>query len=318
MRPFRVLADVSVVIAILGTLACDTKSNDNPPSRDTSAGDVASTPQSINWGAVDSAMGRPAVVQPGDIHRFNFPRSDMRVTASGVPIKPAFALSGWVAMKASTGGVTAMGDLVLTDAEVTPVITKLQAGGIEQTAIHHHLIRESPRVLYVHVHGHGDPVKLAESIRGALALTKVPPAAPPAAAPATFDLDTIALAKTLGYTGRVAGGVYQVSVPRAETIRDGDFEVPPAMGLGTAINFQPTGAGKAAITGDYVMVSSEVNPVIRALRDGGIEVVSLHSHLLDEQPRLFFMHFWANDDAMKLARTLRAALDKTNSKRPAP
>jgi hypothetical protein len=208
-------------------------------------------------------------------------------------------------MKASTGGVTAMGDLVLTDAEVTPVITKLQAGGIEQTAIHHHLIRESPRVLYVHVHGHGDPVKIAEGIRGALALTKVPPAAPPAAAPTTFDLDTIALAKTLGYTGRVAGGVYQVSVPRAETIRDGDFEVPPAMGLGTAINFQPTGAGKAAITGDYVMVSSEVNPVIRALRDGGIEVVSLHSHLLDEQPRLFFMHFWANDDAMKLARTLR-------------
>jgi hypothetical protein len=194
----------------------------------------------------------------------------------------------------------------------------LQAGGIEQTAIHHHLIRESPRVLYVHVHGHGDPVKIAEAIRGAVALTKIPPAVPAAAAPTTFELDTLALAKTLGYTGRVTGGVYQVSVPRAETIRDGDFEVPPAMGLGTAMNFQPTGAGKAAITGDFVMVSSEVNPVIRALRDGGIEVTSLHNHLLDEQPRLFFMHFWANDDAMKLARGLRAALEKTNSKPPTP
>jgi hypothetical protein len=310
-----------IAIAVLGTLACETRSDRNQPARDSSAGDVALTTQSaqsIDWKAVDAAMGRPAVVQPGDIHRFNFPRSDMHVTAAGVPIKPAFALSGWVAMKATTGGVMAMGDLVLADNELTPVITKLQAGGIEQTAIHHHLIRESPRVLYVHVHGHGDPVKLAETIRDALATTKVPPAAPPAAVAATFGLDTIELAKTLGYTGRATGGVYQVSVPRAETIHDGDFEVPPAMGLGTAINFQPTGSGKAAITGDFVMVSSEVNPVIRALRDGGIEVVSLHSHLLDEQPRLFFMHFWANDDALKLARGLRAALDKTNSKRPSP
>lgn len=273
--------------------------------------------QAVDWKAVDIAMGRAAVAQPGDVHRFNFPRSDMRVTAAGVAIKPAFALGGWIAMKQSTDGVVAMGDLVLTEAELTPVITRLQAGGIEQTAIHHHLIRESPRVLYVHVHGHGDPVKLAETIRAALALTKVPPAAPSTAAATPFDLDTTALARTLGYAGRVNGGVYQVSVARAETIRDGQFEVPPSMGLGTAINFQPTGGGKAAITGDFVMVSSEVNPVIRALRDGGIEVVSLHSHLLDEQPRLFFMHFWANDDAMKLARGLRAALEKTNSKRPA-
>ena len=273
--------------------------------------------QPVDWKAVDAAMGRPGVPQPGDVHRFNFPRGDMHVTAGGVPIKPAFALGGWVAMKATAGGVMAMGDLVLSENEINPVISKLQAGGIEQTAVHHHLFRESPRVYYVHIHGHGDPVKLAETIRSAIAVTKAPPPSPAAATTAAFGLDTTQLAHALGYTGRVNGGVYQVSVPRAETVRDGSFEIPPSMGLGTAINFQPTGGGKAAITGDFVMIGSEVNPVIQTLRANGIEVVSLHNHLLSEEPRLFFMHFWANDDAVKLARGLRAALDKTNSKRPA-
>jgi hypothetical protein len=168
----------------------------------------------------------------------------------------------------------------------------------------------------VHIHGHGDPIRIAETVRAAVALTKTPPAAP-APAPSTepFGIDTAQVARALGHAGRVNGGVYQVSVPRAETIRDGDFEVPPTMGLGTAINFQPTGGGKAAITGDFVMIGSEVNAVIRTLRENGIEVTSLHNHLLNEQPRLFFMHFWANDDAMKLARGLRAALEKTNSRK---
>jgi hypothetical protein len=206
---------------------------------------------------------------------------------------------------------------VLTEDELTPVLTRLQQGGVEQTAIHHHLLHERPRVYYVHVHGHGDAVKLAETIHAALGLTKVPPAAPPAApAAGAFGLDTAAIAKALGTSGRVNGGVYQVSVPRAETIRDGGMEIPGSMGLGTAINFQPTGGGKAAITGDFVMLGAEVNPVIRALRDHGIEVTSLHNHMLADEPRLFFMHFWANDDAAKLATGLRAALDKTNSKRP--
>jgi uncharacterized protein DUF1259 len=271
---------------------------------------------SVNWNAVDSAMGRPNVAQ-GDVHRYNFPRGDLHVTASGVALKPAFALGGWVAMKAASGGAVAMGDLVLTDEELTPVLTRLQNGGIEQTAIHHHVIRESPRVLYMHVHAHGDPVKIAQTVRAAVALTK---AAAPPTSPAAGELgiDTAQIAKALGHSGRVNGGVYQVSVPRAETVRDAGFEVPPTMGLATAINFQPTGGGKAAIVGDFVMVASEVNPVIRALRENGIEATSLHSHLLTEEPRLFFMHFWANDDAVKLARGLRAALDKTNSQKPQP
>lgn len=277
----------------------------------------AASAQAVDWKAVETAMGRPPVTQPGDVYRFNFPRGDMHVAAGGVQIKPALALGGWVAMKAASGGAMAMGDLVLAENELSPVISKLQAGGVEQTAIHHHLIRESPRVFYVHVHAHGDPVKIAKTIHDAMILTSAPPPAP-APAPAQNDVgfSTASIDAILGYSGKVNGGVYQVSVPRAETIKDGDFEVPPSMGLGTAINFQPTGGGKAAITGDFVMLGSEVNAVIRALRDGGIEVTSLHNHLLNEQPRLFFMHFWANDTAVALARTLRAALDKTNSKKP--
>jgi hypothetical protein len=272
--------------------------------------------QGIDWKAVETAIGRPGVPQPGDVYRFNFPRGDMRVTAAGVDIRPALALGGWIAMKPAAGGVMAMGDLVLSEEELGPVISRLQEGGIEQTAVHHHVLRESPRVMYVHVHGHGDAVRLAGTIRAAVALTKAPPPAA-AAAPSTAPLgiDTAQIARSLGHAGRVNSGVYQVSVPRAETIRQGTFEIPPSMGLGTALNFQPTGDGKAAITGDFVMIASEVNAVIRALRAAGIEITSLHNHLLTEEPRLFFMHFWANDDAVKLARGLRSALDATNSQR---
>ncbi|MEJ7809579.1 MAG: DUF1259 domain-containing protein [Gemmatimonadaceae bacterium] len=280
--------------------------------------------RAIDWKAVETALGRTSVMQPGDVHRFSMPRGDMEVTAAGVRVRPALALGSWIAFKASRNGAVAMGDLVLSEDELGPVVSALQQGGIEQTAIHHHILHESPRVLYVHVHAHGDAVKIAETVRAALALTKTPPAptvatSSAATAPAEeLGIDTAQLATLLRYRGRVNGGVYQVSVPRAETIRDRGMEIPPSMGLAIAINFQPTGEGKAAIAGDFVLTAAEVNPVIRALREHGIEVTSLHNHLLTEQPRLFFMHFWANDDAAMLARGLRAALDKTNSRPATP
>ena len=283
------------------------------------AGAPALAAQVPDWKAVETAMGRPAVTQPPDVHRFNFPRSDLEVTVGGVKIKPALALRGWVAFMAHGSATVAMGDLVLTGNELAPVLRRLQQGGIEQSAIHHHLVGESPRVIYVHVHGHGDPVQLATTIRAAVALSGAPP---PASVPGptgtdAFALDTAGIARTIGISGRVNGGVYQISVPRAESIREGDFEIPPSMGLGTAINFQPTDSVRAAITGDFVLLRSEVNPVIRALTENGIEPTSLHNHLLEESPRLFFLHFWAHADAAKLARGLRAALDRTNSRRPA-
>jgi hypothetical protein len=206
----------------------------------------------------------------------------------------------------------------LTEDEIGPVMRALQANGIEQTALHNHVLHETPRVMYMHILAHGDPVAVARSIRQALALTKTPLTPPSASAPAAAaatDIDTLGIARTLGVAGKSNGGVYQVSVPRTETIREGGMDIPPSMGVATGINFQPTGGGKAAITGDFVLRPNEVNPVIRALRDNGIEVTAVHSHMLDEEPRLFFMHFWANDDAVKLARGLRAALDQTKSRK---
>ena len=267
-------------------------------------------------------MGRAGTPQAGDVYRFNFPRSDLRVTVGALRLKPAFALGSWVAMKPVSGGihgpvVMAAGDLVLTERELAPVMDRLLKGGIEITAIHHHLIRETPRLLYMHIHAVADPVDIARQVHDAIALTKTPP--PPATPPAastSIALDTAGIARILGQSGRVNGGVYQVSVARADTIHERDMEIPPTLGLATAINFQPTGSGKAAILGDFVMRANEVDPVMRALRTNGIQATSLHSHLLNEEPRLYFMHFWANDDALKLARGLREALDKTNSKRP--
>lgn len=311
-------ATAILVGSVILSGACSTE---RPPSQEANAAQpnaqaAAAPAREIDWKAVEQAMGRTGAMQPGDVYRFSMPRSDLAVTVQGVRIRPALALGSWIAFKATSDGAIAMGDLVLKESEVAPVMSRLQEAGIEQTAVHHHVLHETPRVIYMHVHGHGDPVKIAEGVRAAVALTSTPAQAPSASATTgELGIDTTQIAATLGHGGRVNGGVYQVSVPRTETIRDQGMEIPPSMGLGTAINFQPTGGGKAAITGDFVMIASEVNPVIRALRQNGIEVTSLHNHLLNEEPRLFFMHFWANDDAVKLARGLRAALDATSSQR---
>jgi hypothetical protein len=282
------------------------------------AGYAQGRAQDTSWAALDRAIGRPGKAQPGEVEKYSFPRSDLKVTVGDVTVKPALALGSWVAFKrtGSGGEAMAMGDLVLTEAEVPGVLAKLQAGGIQQTALHNHLQHESPRVMYLHVEGRGDPVKLGETIRSALATTATPPPSPPAAG-AAFELDTAALGQALQRHGSVTGGVYQVSVPRAAPVQAEGGEIPPAMGVATAINFQPTGGGKAAITGDFVLTADEVNPVLRTLRERSIAVTALHSHMLSEEPRLLFMHFWANDDALRLARGLRAALDQTRSKPPA-
>ncbi len=267
-----------------------------------------------DWKKVEDAMGRPGQVQPGDVIRFGMPRKDLHVVLNGVEIKPALALGSWVAFKRDGSGAMVMGDLVLTEDELQPVMAKLQEGGILESAIHNHLMWESPRVMYMHIAGHGDPVQMAKAIHDAVALSKTPgPDATAAAQPSELGFDQKQVEQTLGHNGKVNGGVLQVAVPRSETITDSGMTVPPSMGVATALNFQPTGNGKAAITGDFVLLGSEVNAVMKTLRQNGIAVTALHSHMLTEEPRLFFMHFWANDDAVKLAKGLRAALDNTNS-----
>jgi Domain of Unknown Function (DUF1259) len=269
----------------------------------------------IDWSKVDQAVGRKGSEQPGGVHKYGFPRSDLKVTIDGVPIKPALALGGWVAFEPIPTGAMFMGDLVLTDTEVNVVMERLIEDGVEITAVHNHLLRTSVPVFYMHVGGHGDPVKLGETLRAALTGSKTPMSVPAPAAGEALDLDTAALEQTLGYKGKANGGVYQFSVPRSEVITEGHMHVPPSMGTAISLNFQPTGGGKAAITGDFVLLGSEVNPVLKTLRQHGIEVTALHSHMIDDSPHLFFMHFWANEDAQKLAQGLKAALDLTNAKR---
>src|SRR5216683_1052599 len=266
----------------------------------------------IDWKKVDAALGKTATVA-GDVHRYGLPRSDLQVSLDGVAIKPTLALGGWVAFAPMHGEAMVMADLVLLETEITPVMTKLLDGGLDITAIHNHVLRASPATFYLHVGGHGDPEKMATLIRSALSASKTPwdPPTTGAAQAMTIDLDTAKLDEIIGVKGTANGGVYQFGVPRRDPIMEMGMKVTGPLGGANAINFQPTGNGRAAITGDFLVTGNEVNPLIRALRANDIEVTAIHSHMLDEQPRLFFIHFWANDDAVKLARGIRAALEKT-------
>jgi Domain of Unknown Function (DUF1259) len=278
---------------------------------------LVSTASAKDWKDVEQAIGRAGYMQPDDVYKVSFPRSDLTVTLDGVTIKPALALGSWAAFKEIGGGhAITMGDLVLLENEVTPVIDALQKGGMDQTALHNHLLGESPHVMYVHFMGHGDAAALARTLHDALALTKTPmgPSAPPPSTPPAIDLPTADLDRIIGHAGKIAGGTYQFALARAEKIVEHGVEIPPAI-MNIPLNFQPTGNGRAAITGDFVLIASEVNPVIRVLRGGGITITALHSHMLEETPRLFFIHFWANDDAKNLATTLRSALDRMHVKK---
>jgi uncharacterized protein DUF1259 len=265
-----------------------------------------------DWTKIDLVFARPAVVS-GAVHRYGLPRSDLKVMLDGVVLKPGFALGGWVAFNPMGNTAMMMGDLVLTESEVNPVMTKLLSEGLQITAIHNHLLRASPPTFYMHVSGSGDAEQLARELRVGLEQSKTPlDVTPPAAAgPATSDIgiDTLEIDKAIGFKGKNNNGIYQFGVPRSDGIKADGMTIPGAMGTAIAINFQPTGDGKAAITGDFVALAGEVNPLIKALSDNKIEVTAIHNHMLDDEPRAFFIHFWANDDAVKLARGLRAALD---------
>lgn len=283
---------------------------------------TAATAAENDWQHVGEALGKTGQEMPGGVYRVGLPRTDLHVKLDGVDIKPGLALGSWLAFKKMGGDDSmVMGDLVLTQNEISPVMKKLEDGGIEITALPNHLLRNEPFTMYMHVLGHGDPVKLASTLHQALALSKTPLGTAPASgssqpAPAAqqpdLGFDTAVIDRVLGRKGKANGGVYGFSIPRAEPVKDGGMEIPEAMGSAIAINFQGTSGGKVATTGDFVLIAQEVNPVIKALRENRIEVTAVHNHMLDDQPRLFFMHFWANDDAEKVAKGLKAALDNVN------
>jgi Domain of Unknown Function (DUF1259) len=271
-----------------------------------------------DWKAVEQALGKTGQMQAGDVFRIGMPRTDLNVTVKAVPVKAGFALGSYAAFKQVGDHAMVMGDLVLLDQEVPAVMSGLLAGGLEVTAVHNHLNEMTPHVMYMHYSGHGEAVQMARGLRQALSASGTPlGAAPAAAAPASGPtLDTKAIEQALGRSGLDAGGgVFQVTVPRAEAITEMGQALLPAMGVVTVMNFQPTGDGKAAITGDFVLIDKEVNAVAKTLRQHGVDVTAIHNHALMDMPRLFYMHFWANDDPTKLAQALKAALDQTNSRR---
>lgn len=268
------------------------------------------------WTKVDAVFDTAGKDLPGGVHRFGWPRRDLHVRVGDVEVAPALALGSWGAFlkTGNDGNVMAMGDLVLLEPELAPVINALQSGGIDISAIHNHLVDESPHVIYVHFSAHGDAVAIATSLKKALEQTRTPLSAAPPAKPQPADPVYDAVQQALGRKGALAGTVLQMGVPRAEKIEENGMEIPASMGMATALNFQHVG-DKVATTGDFVLLAAEVNPVIRELRAHGIAVTALHSHMLAETPRLFFMHFWAVGDPEKIGAGLKAALAKTGPNR---
>jgi len=271
------------------------------------------TAQTKDWQGVETALGRKGTVQE-DMLKVTFPRSDLKVTVGEVPVEPGLALTSWIGFKGTEKNAVMMGDLVLLEKEVSPVMAQLAAKGIEVTALHNHLLNESPTVKYLHFSGNGDPRKLAEGMRTALSLTGTPMEVQQPAATRTTAVVWTKVEAIFGKTGQKKGNLLQLGFPRQEKIKEHGMEVPPYMGMATGINMQAVG-DKAATTGDFVLLGDEVNPVVQALTSHNIAVTAIHSHMLYESPRLFFLHFWGYDEPEKLAGGLKAALDKTNSKK---
>jgi len=270
--------------------------------------------QGLTTAKVDESLGRSGQ-KTGEVYRVGFPRTDLHIAVAGIEIKPGLALGSWAAFSGSDGDAMVMGDLVLLEGELNPVIQTLRSAGFQITAVHNHLIGETPHVLYVHYRGHGEVSEIAKSLRSALSKSKTPldepaPPAPPGEPPAFVKT----IEDTLATKGRFAGGVLSFGIPRAEPITDHGVTLTGTQGVAESINFQEFGPGKVATSGDFVLTADEVNQVISALEEHDIQVTALHSHMLTEEPRLFFMHFWATGNAEAVAQGIKAGLTKVHTK----
>jgi len=270
--------------------------------------------QAVTPAPIDQALGRSGQ-KTGDVYRVSFPRTDLQVSVKGVAIKPGLALGSWAAFLGTDDKAMVMGDLVLLEDELNPVMAKLRSSGFEISAVHNHLMEETPKVLYMHYMGHGPATQLATSLRAALSLSKTPlekPVVPAEEAAAPGWVKTVEDA--VGRKATYKGGVLSYGVPRSDTITMAGMTVTPAAGVGEAINFQAADSGNVATTGDFVLTADEVNPVISALQEHSIQVTALHSHMLTEQPRLFFMHFWCVGSPESVGAGIKAALSKVQTK----
>jgi len=268
--------------------------------------------QQNDWSGVENVFGKKGTVQ-GNVFKITFPRSDLKVTIGDFPVAPGLALTSWIGFMTMGNNTMMMGDLVMRDSEVSSVISKLMSEGLSITALHNHLINETPAVKYMHFSGNGDAVKLAWEMKAVLATTGTPLTAMQPGTQ-TAEPDWSKVEAILGNSGKAKGNLLQYGFPRNEKLTESGMEIPAFMGTATGINFQMDGS-RAATTGDFVLLAKEVNPVVKALTENGITVTAIHNHMLYDNPRLYMLHFWAVDNPEKLAQGLKAALDKTNSKR---
>lgn len=314
---FRLAAAATLLLLVV-LAGCSSGDGRAASSGETQAADDQLQPvkaQEGDWKGVADALGRTGKLMSGaSVYRVSFPRRDLAVASKGVRVKPGLALGSYAAFARYRDGKTmVMGDLVVREEELPRVTDVLQAKGVSQTAVHKHLLAHEPPVWWAHFEAEGDDAaELARAVKASLDATATPPPAP--SPPAPIDLDTAAVDAAMGTKGTDDGGIYKFTFARTETVTTHGRVLPPAMGVTTAVSFQPTGGGRAAVNGDFAMTAREVQPVIKALRAGGIDIVELHQHALDDQPRLFYMHFWANDDAAKLAQALRKAVDAQSVK----
>jgi uncharacterized protein DUF1259 len=269
--------------------------------------------QGINGTKLEEEFGRPPQ-KIGEIYKFGFPRTDLHVSVHGVVVKPGLALGSWAAFSGTDGNATVMGDLVLLQDEVSPEMLRLRSSGFEITALHNHLIDETPRVMYMHYMGRGRAENLAKSLKSALSASKSPLGKPAPAKASSEPAFVKEVESALGRNGSFNGGVLAFGIPRRDAVRMNGMTIPPAMGVAEAISFQEAGPGRVATTGDFVLTSGEINPVISALQGHHILVTALHTHMLEEQPRLFFMHFWAVGSPHSVAGGIKAALDEVSIK----
>lgn len=266
--------------------------------------------QNPEWKTVQNILRREGIVQDETL-KILFPRTDLSVQTGEFKMHPDFALSSWLGFKKVGRETMLMGDLVLLDAEVSPVLAKLVAIGFQVTALHNHFVGEKPTLKFMHFMGHGNASELAKKMKVLLQTTGTPmQASPPSDVVENPDWKTIEY--TLGLTGRRKGSLLLFSVPRRETIRENGVDIPPIMGMASAIHFQP--AGSSAMTaGDLIVLPSEVNRVVQALIKNGIEVTAFHNHTIFEEPRLFSVHFVGYGNPRKLANAVKTALNRTNS-----
>jgi Domain of Unknown Function (DUF1259) len=275
---------------------------------------IAVPAQGLDTAKIDQEMGRTGQ-KLGDVYRIGFPRTDLHVLVHGVSIKPGLALGSWAAFSGTNDNATVMGDLVLLQAEVNPVMEEMRAAGFEITALHNHLLDETPRLMYMHYMGNGSAAHLASSLRLCLAASKTPLGKPAAAAEPSAPPSWVKTVEdAVGRKGSFKGGVLSFGVARADAVTMSGMTIAPPEGVAEAINFQEAGPGKVATTGDFVLTAAEVNPVLSALEDHHIQVTALHSHMLTEEPRLFFMHFWAVGNSQSVAEGIKAALSHASTK----